>query len=228
MLFPDSDLVITILSNIYATILPDMIPYYLADEILNLPRTKDWIGKETIDRTEKSFKAMADAESGANLPPRLKNKPAAHPLSNYEGVYTHPLFAGDYKITLETAEDVNGVKQDELHFYFTTFSSKVEHYHFETFTIMCDLGPVKSKNVITFVTGENGQVEALQLDAWTLKKQSAKETLPSSSPNMLMDMETTTIRHHCDDQEEVDIRMVVEQEEKQTVFGQNQIQFKLF
>jgi len=209
--------------------LPNTIPYYLADEILDLPRTKDWLGKVTMDLAEKFFKMTADGESGANLPPRLENKPAAHPLSDYEGVYTHPLFAGDFKITLETAEDVNGVKQDELHFYFTTFSSKIEHYHFETFTLVFDDWSSKTKQAITFVTGENGQVEALQMEYldenWTLKKQSAKETLPSSSPNLLMDMETTTTRHHCDDQEEEE---EVEQEEKQTVFGQNQIQFKLF
>ena len=233
VLFPDSDLVITILSNVFAAMLPNTIPYYLADEILNLPRTKDWIGKETMDRTEKVYKAKADAESREDLPPRLKNKPAAHPLSDYAGVYTHPLF-DDFKITLETEEDIDGVEQDELHFYFTTYSSKVEHYHFETFTFVFDAWSVKAKGMVTFVTGENGHVEALQLEyldeTWTLKKQSLKETLPSSSSNLLMDMETATARHHCDDQEEqeIDIGMKDEQEEKQTVFGQNQIQFKLF
>ncbi|KAG0041984.1 hypothetical protein BGZ83_001041, partial [Gryganskiella cystojenkinii] len=210
LLFPDSELVITVLSNTYGAVLRDTIPYYLADEILNLPKTKDWLGKETMDKTELVFKSSADAAAGVDLPPRLKNKPAAHPLGDYEGIYASPMFAGDVKISLETEEDADGFKKSELHFLFNTFSSKVEHYHYETFTFVFDMWSVKVKQAVTFITGQDGQVEALQLtyleEQWTFKKQPAKETTMITS---------TVAPHHCNDQEDVDIRMEEEQEEEQ-------------
>ncbi|KAG0041983.1 hypothetical protein BGZ83_001040 [Gryganskiella cystojenkinii] len=170
MLLPDSDLVITILSNIYAAMLPNNLPYYLADEILDLPRTKDWLGNETLTKTEWVFKRTADDESGVNLlPPRLKNKPPVHALSDYAGVYTHPLFSGDVKISLE-----KGKSDDELSLSFNSFTSKVEHYHYELFTFVLDVWSTKTKFAFTFITGEDGQVDGLQLkylkQMWTFKK----------------------------------------------------------
>lgn len=236
MLFPDSDLVITVLSNIYLARLRDTIPYYLADEILDLPRTKDWLGKETTDVTESWFKMTADAAAGVDLPPRLKNRPAAHPLSDYEGVYTHPLFAGDVKITLETEENADGLKKSQLHFLLNAFSSKVEHYHYETFTFIFDMWSSKQKQAATFITGQDGQVEGLQVvfnwlyskETWTFKKQDARGTVPLSTLLMDIDTKTITTNHHCDDQEEVDIQVEDEQWDEQSVFGQDQVQFKLF
>ncbi|KAF9558306.1 hypothetical protein EC968_007188 [Mortierella alpina] len=232
MLFPDSDLVITVLTNIYLAALRDTIPYYLADEILDLPRTKDWLGKETMDAIEIAFKATADAAAGVDLPPRLKNRPAAHRLFNYEGVYTHPLFAGDVKITLESEENADGLKMSQLHFLFNAFSSKLEHYHYETFTFIFDEWSSKAKQALTFVTGEHGLVEGLQLTylkkTWTFKKQDAREIVPPSTLPMDLDTMATTTHHHCDDQEEVDIQVEDELRGAQSVFGQDQASFWLF
>ncbi|KAG0036735.1 hypothetical protein BGZ83_003630, partial [Gryganskiella cystojenkinii] len=164
--------------------------------------------------------------------------PAAHPLGDYEGIYASPMFAGDVKISLETEEDADGFKKSELHFLFNTFSSKVEHYHYETFTFVLDGWSVKTKLPLTFITSQDGQVEALQLtyleERWTFKKQQAtKETKPLSSSSMLLtDMETMTpVRSHCNDQVEVDIRMENEDEaeRKTSAFGEDhQVHFKLF
>ncbi|KAG0041959.1 hypothetical protein BGZ83_001074 [Gryganskiella cystojenkinii] len=243
VLFPDSDLVITVLSNVVAAQLANTIPYYLADEILSLPRTIDWLGKETMDTTETFFKLKAEGESDIRLPPRLKNKPAAHAIETYVGEYAHPLFTGNVKITLASNEgnlDADGFEQKgkQLHFLFNTFASKMEHYHYETFTYLFDLWSVKTKLPLTFITGQDGQVEALQLtyleDKWTFKKQqAAKETKPLSSSSMLLtDMETMTpVRIHCDDQVEVDIRMENEEgvERETSAFGEDhQVHFKLF
>ncbi|KAG0049860.1 hypothetical protein BGZ83_005327 [Gryganskiella cystojenkinii] len=163
-LFPDSDLVITALSNIYDAALPTLTSMYLVDEILDLPRTKDWLGQEAMDGTKQSYEDTAEQESGANLPPRLKNKPAAHPLEEYEGVYSSPLFAGDVTITVETDGDKNGLRKSELRFLFNTFTSKVEHYHYETFTFKWDLWSLKPLQLMTFVTGQDGKVDAVQLE----------------------------------------------------------------
>ncbi|KAG0051454.1 hypothetical protein BGZ83_003739 [Gryganskiella cystojenkinii] len=206
-LFPDSDLVITVLSNMYVAILPDTIPFFIADEILNLPRTKDWLGKETLDVTERVFQNRADEEAGVRFPPRLNNRQAAHHLSDYTGSYTNSLFTGDVKITL--------LETGELHFLFNTFSSKVEHYHYETFSFFFDTWSAKTKQLVTFITGQDGEVEALELEYleenWTFKKQINKAIV------------TMTSQHRCHDQEEVDIHMENEREEEKE---QDQFQFK--
>lgn len=137
-IFPDSDLVITVLSNIYDATLPSLIPLYIVDEILDLPRTRDWLGQQAMEGTKRSYDEAAEEERGINLPPRLKNKPAVHPVEEYAGVYSSPLFAGDVTITVETDGDENGLKKSELHFMFNAFTSKVEHYHYDTFTFKWD------------------------------------------------------------------------------------------
>lgn len=178
-LFPDSDLVITTLSNIYGAALPSLIQWYLVDEILDLPRTKDWLGQEAMDETKQSYDDVAEQERGANLPPRLKNKPAAHLLEEYEGVYSSPLFAGDVTITVETDGDENGLKKSELRFLFNTFTSKIEHYHYETFTFKWDFWSMKSLQLMTFITGQDGKVDAVELEYLeekiTFKKQAPSE-----------------------------------------------------
>lgn len=71
---------------------------------------------------------------------------------------------GDVKITLETVEDVNGFKKYELLFLFNNFTSKVEHYHYETFKYTVDMWSMKTVDLMTVVTGQDGEVDALQLE----------------------------------------------------------------
>ena len=173
-LFPDSDIVISILTNVRSATLSDYLPYYLVDEILNLPRTRDWIGQVTLDKIAATYNQVAQDAIG-NFPPRQKNSPASHPLVQYEGVYSHPLFAGDVTITLKEDE------KESLYFHFTTFESKMEHYHFETFSFIFDTWSEKEAQLLTFITGENGEVQGLQLKYleknWTFQK---KDSSPSS------------------------------------------------
>jgi len=157
-LFPDSDLVIVTLANIFKAVLPPFVGLYFADEVLDLPRTRDWLGKESMERAKENYD-----DKEATLPPRLKNKPAAHSLEEYEGVYSSPLYAGDVTISLETVVDENGLRKSELHFLFNRFTSKVEHYHFESFLFEWDFWSSKATQLMTFITGENGNVDGLQL-----------------------------------------------------------------
>ncbi|KAG0016848.1 hypothetical protein BGZ81_011024 [Podila clonocystis] len=208
VLFPDSDLVIATLSNIYAAMLPNVLHYYLADEILNLPRTQDWMGKVALQMTEKVFNLTAEGARG-NFPPRQKNKPTSHPLAQYVGVYTHPLFAGDVTITLE--------EKNTLAFRFKTFESKMEHYHFETFKFTLQLWSTKEAQLLTFIMDESGEVQGFQLKyiekKWIFEK---KEAFSSTKEEEKM----------------VDCHMAVEQqkEEQEEFFGQEEedsMQFKM-
>lgn len=208
--FPEADLVITTLTNTYAAILPNVLHYYLADEILNLPRTKDWTGQVALTMTERKFNSTAEAARG-NFPPRQKNKPTSHPLIQYEGAYSNPLFAGDITITLE--ED-----KKTLHFQFTTLSSRMEHYHYESFTIVLDMFSVKVKEILTFFTGTDGQVQGLQIEyldkKWTFEKK------PSSSSSSMIKNKVACHEVMNEVQDEVEFEQDEEEEEEQDVFSQ--------
>lgn len=160
VLFPDSDLVVAVLSNIYAAMLPTFVPYYLADEILNLPRTQDWMGQVAVNSTLATYRIIAERNQGT-FPPRIKNKPTTHPLHQYAGVYLNPLF-GNISITLETSE-ADGVFNKGLHMRFNTFQSSMEHYHFDSFVFVLDMWSAKSRQMLTFTTGEDGKIEGFQL-----------------------------------------------------------------
>ncbi|KAG0198054.1 hypothetical protein BGX28_008473 [Mortierella sp. GBA30] len=171
--FPDSDLVITTLSNIYVAMLPNFLHYYLADEILNLPRTRDWTGAVALDKAIQFFNTTANQALG-NFPPRQNNSPASHPLVQYEGTYTHPLFASDVIISSEG--DGN---QKNLNFKFATFESKMEHYHFETFSFIFDAWSSKEAKLMTFATGQDGEVSGMQIEyldkKWNFEKKTKKD-----------------------------------------------------
>ncbi|KAG0368021.1 hypothetical protein BGZ54_002831 [Gamsiella multidivaricata] len=160
VLFPDSDLVVAVLSNIYGAELPTFVPYYLADEILNLPRTQDWMGQVAVNSTIETYDAIAKGSQGT-FPPRIKNKPTTHPLHQYAGVYSNPLF-GNISITLERSEADEVIKKG-LHMRFKTFQSPMEHYHFDSFVFVLDMWSIKSRQMLTFTTGEDGKIEGFQL-----------------------------------------------------------------
>ncbi|KAI1311055.1 hypothetical protein EDD11_003562 [Mortierella claussenii] len=156
VLFPDSDLVIAVLSNLYAAQLPNFVPYYLADEILNLPRTQDWMGQVAVNSTLELYDTIAKDSQGT-FPSRIKNKPTTHPLHQYAGVYSNPLF-GNISITLGRNE-AEGVGKKGLHMQFKTFQSPMEHYHFDSFIFVLDLWSVKDRQMLTFTAGEDGKIE---------------------------------------------------------------------
>ncbi|KAF9340675.1 hypothetical protein BGX26_008912, partial [Mortierella sp. AD094] len=88
-LVPNSDLVIASLTNIDVAQLLANIPYYVLDEILDLPKTQDWITGESIKDTLRVYKNHAEEAKG-DLPERVENKPPAHRLGEFVGNYSHP------------------------------------------------------------------------------------------------------------------------------------------
>jgi hypothetical protein len=53
-LLPDDDLVVSFLCNAGVTELPSSILYYVADELLNLPKTDNWIDDFAVKRTQET------------------------------------------------------------------------------------------------------------------------------------------------------------------------------
>ncbi|KAF9143139.1 hypothetical protein BGX30_001259 [Mortierella sp. GBA39] len=154
--FPDDDLVVAHLTNIDVTELPFSLLHYIADGMLGLPTTIEWLSDETaVQETRESYDEVAkDLEGGDDFPERIENQPPSHTLADYAGVYTHPVYD---TITIRLEEE-----DASLHLKMRTFDSKVEHYHFELFTALLREFGVKSLVPLTFVTTNNGRVEGLR------------------------------------------------------------------
>lgn len=169
--FPNDDLVIAHLTNIDMNELPSTLLYYIADGMLGLSITIDWLSEEiTTQETRKSYeRAAKELEGGEDLPDRIENQPPSHLLADYVGVYEHPIYD---TITIR-------LEGKSLYLKMRTFDLKMEHYHFELFTSVFREFASKATVPLTFVTGNNGHVEGLKtvLDDLVLefKRQEEKE-----------------------------------------------------
>lgn len=144
------------LTNIDITELPFSLLHYIADGMLGLPTTIEWLSDETVvQETRESYEEVAkDLEGGDDFPERIENQPPSHALADYTGVYTHPVYD---TITIRLEEE-----DESLHLKMRTYDCKVEHYHFELFTALFREFGVKSLVPLTFVTASNGRVEGLR------------------------------------------------------------------
>lgn len=150
--FPDDDLVVSILTNAGVTDLPANLPYYIADGILTLPQTVDWLDDRVLNRTKYIYDLHAMIENGG-LPVRIEGKPHSHALVDYTGEYTHPVFG---KIIVALQED------GSLFMKVRTLESKLEHYHYESFKGYVQDFSIRGNVFFTFFTGSNGCVESVE------------------------------------------------------------------
>ncbi|KAG0318382.1 hypothetical protein BGZ97_003882 [Linnemannia gamsii] len=160
-LFPDDDLVVAHLTNIESTELTSLLPYYIADGMLGLPKSIDWL-LVSVQKTKESY--AKEVESDDDLPERIENAPYSHYLNDYTGEYTHPVY-GEIIITLQ-----KGGKT--LHLKYRTLECQLEHYHYESFKGRVRTFGLKGRAFLTFVTGVNRDV------------QSAKVILPGESDSL--------------------------------------------
>lgn len=156
-MFPDDDLVIAHLTNINTTKLHKHVPYIIADRLLCLPKTQDWV-EVSIEETQE-FYDMVKGAYNVDLPAQ-RNVPPTHPLHEYVGEYSHPVY-GDISIRLENEKNVGG-EGEALYFKMRTLDGKLSHCHFDTFTVALEDFSLRFRAVVTFQTRESGQVESLQ------------------------------------------------------------------
>ncbi|KAF9568361.1 hypothetical protein EC968_002929 [Mortierella alpina] len=157
-MFPDDDLVIAHLSNVHATKLPMNVPYLIADRLLCLPKTQDWV-EVSIKETQEFYDMLKEAIE-INLPEQ-RNVPPTHPLHEYVGEYSHPVY-GDVSVRLENEKNVGGAGE-ALYFKMRTLDSRMNHYHFDTFTVALKDFAVQLGAAITFQTRESGQIEGFRV-----------------------------------------------------------------
>ncbi|KAF9436041.1 hypothetical protein BGZ76_004952 [Entomortierella beljakovae] len=163
-IFPDADIVVASTANLFvAEILPN-IQYYVADELLDLPRTQNWLSDVANNTSSMIYKYIKDEREGS-LPDRVENKPPTHELREYVGQYSDEVY-GDILIRLEkkNKEDgKEGEEGEELHFNIRTIDSKLDHYHFESFKVFAHDFALQATFLISFITGVDGKVEGLKL-----------------------------------------------------------------
>lgn len=178
--YPDDDLVVACLTNINITDFPSKLSFYIADGLLGLHKTDDWINEIIPKRTQETYEMFAKMGEG-NIPERVENKPYNHELVDYVGDYTHPVY-GKIVVTLDKDDG------KALHMKLRTLESRLESYHFESFKGRVQDFTTKGNLFLTFVTGANGDVQAAEVvlprepDTLTFKKAEISKTGDAAAP----------------------------------------------
>ncbi|KAG0206098.1 hypothetical protein BGX33_007595 [Mortierella sp. NVP41] len=152
---PDLDLVVSAFINSSHGYIVQNLSYYIVDELMDLPKTKDWIFEEGLKEIKEAF-TMEMFIKGP-LPDKIENKPHVHALQDYAGEYTN-LSLGDVSILLQEEED-----SQALYFKNSGFHNKMEHHHFETFKVVIGIYAIEWGAGINFRTGPDGKMEAFVL-----------------------------------------------------------------
>ncbi|KAG0360603.1 hypothetical protein BG005_010299 [Podila minutissima] len=182
--FPNAELAVMVLTNMDHAQLPIFLPYYVADSLLNLPKTKDWLMDVAVADTQDIYTESEKIAKGDHLPPQIKNTALSRDLKDYVGEYEHPYFQSVF-VRLESSMvdkdgyaehgDIEQGSKSRLHFQYSTMVAQLEHYHYESFRAqLADFG-VEAALLPTFTTGDDGQVNGVTCDflgeqvQWTKK-----------------------------------------------------------
>ncbi|KAF9427766.1 hypothetical protein BGZ76_002202 [Entomortierella beljakovae] len=158
-IFPDQELVIGHLSNSDMSEFGADLIYHIADEVLDLPKTQDWIAK-IFNKTRESYKSFE--ESADEEFPKIENKPPSHALIEFSGTYNHPVL-GDVIIRVEKDE----VDKESLTFKYDLLESTLEHLHYDTFVNFLRHGSLSFKSLLSFKTGQDGAIQSIVFNLFT-------------------------------------------------------------
>ncbi|KAG0200075.1 hypothetical protein BGX28_006766 [Mortierella sp. GBA30] len=158
-LFPDEELAIATLCNTPIGSPGLGICLHVADEVLGLPKTQDWLQEWTIKRTEKAFTMKEEVAKG-QLPPQIKRSTSSHKTEAFVGEYSNNVM-GDVAVCFD---DTAAGDEQTLIFKYRTFRSRMEHYHFDMFKVTLRDPAFDITTLVTFQTGSNGKVTGLILE----------------------------------------------------------------
>ncbi len=114
------------------------------DRILGLEPV-DWVGRVK----EQQAKAEAAEKEGEEREARIEGTSPSHALEDYVGIYEHPAY-GTLKIELEG---------DHLGVTFSSFSSPLEHFHYDVFEVPEDPLDPASGTKLMFLYNKNGVID---------------------------------------------------------------------
>ncbi|KAG0356746.1 hypothetical protein BG005_004320 [Podila minutissima] len=182
--YPNAELVVAVLTNAYLTGLPRYLSFHIADEILALPKSQDWLGVKAIAATKAAYASYAEDMKG-DFPERIPNKPPAHDLNAYAGEYFHP---GHGTTTVQ-------LRGGELLLSLEAFEGVLTPYHFETFsTVLHHAETLKMGQLITFDTGVDGKVTGVTFDVGSnVRFEKRKQANTHSAPQYYSSRHSQTV-----------------------------------
>ncbi|KAG0044376.1 hypothetical protein BGZ83_010411 [Gryganskiella cystojenkinii] len=165
-MYPDSDLVIAQVFNISTNELSPYVNYHIADLLLDLPLTQDWLGVEAVKKTEMKY-AMEEKMSKTDLPKQILNKERFHSdLKAYVGEFVNPT-AQEIIVRLEQGSDIDGKdtlsSSPKLIFKMWQVEKALIHYHYDSYVMDLTDMSIKGQVLITFQTGPLGKIDAIVL-----------------------------------------------------------------
>jgi len=146
-LLPQAKIGIVLLNNLHETRMNLALSNSLVDLLLGLPK-KDWNGFH-LKQVEKEAEA-ARARFDARLAQRHHGTKPSRELAAYVGTYEEPAY-GTARIKL---------KDGVLVWQWSTFDARLEHFHYDTFTIQED---AIGKPQIVFTLGADGNVASMKV-----------------------------------------------------------------
>ena len=119
--FPSDSLGIIVLSNQNNSVVPGIVRNLLADRLMNLPY-RDW--SENLKKQMSALNpAQKDVQAAKIANPSMGNHPLSHPLPDYTGLYSDPLY-GSFEIKLQN---------DSLIAFFPHRTWLLKHWDYDIF-----------------------------------------------------------------------------------------------
>ncbi|KAF9163955.1 hypothetical protein DFQ26_001956 [Actinomortierella ambigua] len=153
-LFPDDDLAVVVLSNTASSSITSFLHFYLADYIFDLPKTKDWLFANVVESDKTYYQYQKIEVLEWFFPPQIPNKPPTRKLEDFAGDWTHP-YGTPFSFFVD----------DKGNLAYKGYSTKgtLDHYHYDSFRIRVPDVSLPMSGLLTFITGNTGLVEQLQV-----------------------------------------------------------------
>ncbi len=162
VLAPRARLGVAVLANLNGVQMPEAVCYNVMDLLLGLPR-KDW--NTFIGEAAKKFDGETAREIMTRMAARKKETRPTRELAAYAGTYEDAAYG-----RAEVA-----VVEDRLTLAWSRIKTRLDHFHFDTFT------PVEEQirtEMITFSIGADGEVEGLRFQGVNFRKVRTGEAKP--------------------------------------------------
>lgn len=157
-LIPEKNFGVTVLTN-SETDCCEAMCYALCDQFLNQDGP-DWLS--IYLKKHKDWRSNIQKDIQKRNEARIANAPASHPLKDYAGEYTHPLY-GSFYVEVEDGEMKFNFNHTKL------FKGELEHWHYDTFLLLPDL-QFRDEALITFQLNSNGAVKSVEIIGSTYEK----------------------------------------------------------
>ncbi|KAF9163954.1 hypothetical protein DFQ26_001955 [Actinomortierella ambigua] len=153
-LLPDDDLAVMVMTNKKGSNAHTHVAAYLMEYILGLPKTKDWLFEGLVKNDMAYYQQQAIESLERFFPLQVKNKPPTRKLEDFAGEWTNA-YGAPVSLTVNS--------KGKLKYKVFGREGTLEHYHYDSFRLrnLHPTFPVVA--FLTFMTGESGSVEILQM-----------------------------------------------------------------